>query len=192
MTYIFGPKQADLLCLAVDYCSQKYPFVCEMNAASIKLATQSNHGTVFVFIGYNVSKFFCSGSDGNPSGGSGAGNGNQVDFEQPPPPPPSELNFGNPFEQDPSAVFSLDLLLVLHKILSICLVNSKEKFILDNESANFWHCWSSAYRRSRRWIRRHAKEKERRTCWRWWSWWRNSGSTEFRKFNWKCYGRVNL
>lgn len=49
LTYIFGAINADLLCLATDFCSEKFPFICEMNAASMKLATQSSHGVIFRF-----------------------------------------------------------------------------------------------------------------------------------------------
>jgi hypothetical protein len=44
VTYIVGTTGINLLCLADDYCSQKYPFICEMNAASMKLANSVIHG----------------------------------------------------------------------------------------------------------------------------------------------------
>ncbi len=44
VTYNFGTSSINLLCLADDYCSQKYPFICEMNAASMKLANTVLHG----------------------------------------------------------------------------------------------------------------------------------------------------
>src|SRR5438094_924840 len=44
IAYNFGSLGTNLLCLSDDYCSQKYPFICEMNAASMKLANSEHHG----------------------------------------------------------------------------------------------------------------------------------------------------
>ncbi|UJR31773.1 hypothetical protein I4U23_019251 [Adineta vaga] len=44
VTYNFGTPSMNLLCLADDYCSQKYPFICEMNDASMKLAVETHYG----------------------------------------------------------------------------------------------------------------------------------------------------
>lgn len=44
LTYNFGGQGANYLCLADDYCSQKYPFICEMNADSMKLASSTHYG----------------------------------------------------------------------------------------------------------------------------------------------------
>ncbi len=59
VTYNFGTVGTSLLCLADDYCSQKYPFICEMNAASMKLANSALHGmfkktTISLIVSFSV------------------------------------------------------------------------------------------------------------------------------------------
>lgn len=44
VAYNIGTSGYSFLCLADDYCNQKYPFICEMNAASMKLANSVLHG----------------------------------------------------------------------------------------------------------------------------------------------------
>ena len=44
VTFNFGQAGNSLLCLADDFCEEKYPFICEMNAASMKLVTTTLHG----------------------------------------------------------------------------------------------------------------------------------------------------
>lgn len=46
LAYNFGGNNTNFLCLSDDYCSEKYPFICEMNAASIALASSTHHGLV--------------------------------------------------------------------------------------------------------------------------------------------------
>ncbi|CAF1074528.1 unnamed protein product [Adineta ricciae] len=89
VTYNFGPRVTNLLCLSDDYCSQKYPFICEMNDASMKLAVATHHG-----------------DNGDPSSGTNDGDGgtDEIDFEQPPPPPPSDSNYEKLNNDSPSAL----------------------------------------------------------------------------------------
>ncbi|CAF2898545.1 unnamed protein product [Rotaria sp. Silwood2] len=82
VTYNFGPKDTSFLCLSDDYCSQKYPFICEMNTASMKLATSTHHGTNNGGI-----------SSGTDNGASSGTESDTVDFEEPPPPPPEDPDF---------------------------------------------------------------------------------------------------
>ncbi|CAF1567910.1 unnamed protein product [Rotaria sp. Silwood1] len=82
VTYNFGSKGTSFLCLSDDYCSQKYPFICEMNAASMKLATSTHHGT--------NNGGISSGTDEGTSSGT---EGDTIDFEEPPPPPPEDPDF---------------------------------------------------------------------------------------------------
>lgn len=44
VTFNIGTSGNSFLCLADDYCNEKYPFICEMNAASMKLANSVLHG----------------------------------------------------------------------------------------------------------------------------------------------------
>ncbi|CAF3459970.1 unnamed protein product [Rotaria sp. Silwood1] len=77
ITYNFRPKGTSFLCLSDDYCSQKYPFICEMNAATMKLATSTHHGIPTAW----------------PEGTSSGTEGDTIDFEEPQPPPPEDPDF---------------------------------------------------------------------------------------------------
>ncbi|CAF3190354.1 unnamed protein product [Rotaria socialis] len=81
IAYNFGAKGTSFLCLSDDYCNQKYPFICEMNTASMALATATHHGS---------NAILSPGDDGNPL--SETENG-IIDFEEPPTPPPENLEF---------------------------------------------------------------------------------------------------
>ncbi|CAF3822383.1 unnamed protein product [Rotaria sordida] len=82
VTYNFGLPGSNFLCLSNDYCSQKYPFICEMNAASMKLASSAHYDTNNVGI-----------SSGTDQGTSFETNGNTIDFEELPSPPTKDPNF---------------------------------------------------------------------------------------------------
>ncbi|CAF4396338.1 unnamed protein product, partial [Adineta steineri] len=100
VTYNFGDSKKSFLCLADDYCSQKYPFICEMNAASMKLAqttqNENSHGTPSE-----------TGTGTGTETGTGTGpetGSNIIDFEQPPPPPPTSSELDTENHESPSAV----------------------------------------------------------------------------------------
>ncbi|CAF3451111.1 unnamed protein product [Rotaria sp. Silwood1] len=80
ITYNFRPKGTSFLYLSDDYCSQKYPFIYEMNAATMKLATSTHHD-----MKYSPTAW--------PEGTSSGTEGDTIDFEEPQPPPPEDPDF---------------------------------------------------------------------------------------------------